>query len=191
MINIFNFKNKAKETSNIINLESGAIKSFLDSWTYVHALLVLSDNANDAGATNFEVSQHRGKDGKINIIVKYDGKPFTYDELYDYLRVFSYHVALKKDTAGLRGCGRRWAFYTLCGYRNWDTPTTSEVVLFSYNKDEKKIHNGSLTIRFPKQADRLLRKRWGSFQESWLQSSLCPSPRSCDWPCSPRRPSLL
>lgn len=151
---LFSLKLKTKETSNIINLESGAIKSFLDSWTYVHALLELSDNANDAGATRFEVGQYKADNGKYYIIINYNGKAFTYDTLYDYLRIFSYHVALKKDTAGLRGCGRRWAFYTLCNYRNWNIPKTSRVVLYSYNKDEKKIHNGSLTIRFPEQLNK-------------------------------------
>lgn len=143
---------KIKETSNIIGLESGSIKSFLDSWTFTHALLELSDNANDAGATKFDV-ELTSKGDKIYLLIYYDGKPFTYHELFNYLKVFSYHNALNTEITGLKGCGRRWAFYTFCGYKNWTEPKTSKVHVFSYNKKDKQIHNGTLIIRYPEQKD--------------------------------------
>lgn len=148
----FSKKRQVKETSNIIGLEAGSIKSFLDSWTFTHALLELSDNANDAGASKFEVVLSN-KNGKTYLLISYDGKPFTYNELFDYLKIFSYHNALGTDITGLKGCGRRWAFYTFCGYKNWNTPKTSKVSVFSYNKRDKQLHSGTLIIRYPKQED--------------------------------------
>lgn len=148
---LFSLKSKITKESGIFNLESGAIKSFLDSWTFEHALLELSDNALDARADRFEVEQFKGTNGKNYIAIKNNGIPFTYDSLYDYLSIFSYHVALQDNTAGLRGCGRRWAFYTMCGYKNWVKETNSEVRVFSYNKETKELYDGTLTIRFPNQ----------------------------------------
>lgn len=148
---IFTKTSNVKDISGIINLESGTIKSFLDSWTFEHALLELSDNANDANCDKFEITQLKSENGKYYVIIQYNGIPFTYDSLYDYLRVFSYHVALMNNTAGLRGCGRRWAFYTLSGYRNWTKETDSNVSVFSYNKETKELYKGSLTIRYPNQ----------------------------------------
>ena len=148
---LFSTTCKISKESCIFNLESGSIKSFLDSWTFEHALLELSDNALDAKATRFEVEQFKGENGKNYIAIKYDGVPFIYDSLYDYLSVFSYHVALQDNTAGLRGCGRRWAFYTMCGYKNWVKEATSEVRVWSYNKETKELYSGTLVIRFPKQ----------------------------------------
>lgn len=155
------------KVSNVIGTESGAIKSFLDQWTNENACLEYSDNKIDvfASKVKFEISK---KNGDYYLKVYHNGIPFTQETLFNYLAYFTYHEEYSDCSVGLRGCGHRWAMYTLSGYRYWDAPTTSTVTVES--REGNKIHKGELDIRFPEQESgdvRLFEDREDDWGDVW------------------------
>lgn len=155
------------KTSNVIGTESGAIKSFLDQWTNENACLEYSDNKIDvfASKVKFEVSK---EGGNFYLKIYHNGMPFTQETLFNYLAYFTYHEEYSDCSVGLRGCGHRWAMYTLTGYRYWNVPTISTVTVES--KEGNKIHKGELDIRFPEQENgdvRLFEDEEDSWGDVW------------------------
>lgn len=160
-------ENSIKEISTVFGTEAGAIKSFLDQWTPENAFMEYSDDKIDVKASRikFEVFE---ENGKCYLRVYHNGIPFTYETLFKYLSVFSWHLTHSDHTVGLRGCGRRWAMYTLVGYRYWNSPKFETVTVESLEGD--RIHKGEIDIRFPQQIDgdvRMMEDRPNDWGDVW------------------------